>query len=162
MIWICYWLLASSAWLGNHKFYVSHTQLEQKGNKVEATIKIFYDDLETALRKQGHSNVRLNSGQNETVLDSFIYLYVKQKLAVFPVGYEALRFIWIGKEYEADVCWIYLEATAPTANTRWTIRNKCLFECFEDQQNLVDFRNGAKRKSAILTKQEAEVMFYFN
>jgi hypothetical protein len=144
-----------------HKFYVSITQVDinNDSRKLEISARIFSDDLETTLLSETGQKLRLGSEKEHPKADSILFSYIRTTLNIRQDG-TLLDLVFIGKEVEADVTWIYLESkTGINIDKPLTISNEYLFQQFPDQKNLVNLKFGKETTSQIHTKGKAEYVY---
>lgn len=70
--------------------------------------------------------------------------------------------VFIGKEYEDDIVYIYYEIANISEIKQFEIENKTLFDLFEDQKNIVRTKINGKNKTFILIPQNDKGMLNFN
>jgi len=138
-----------------HKFYLSLTQIEynEKNKSLEIIINVFIDDMETTLNKLHSKKFELDTKNEPKDSDAYFLKYlqdnVKLKINGKPVSYN-----YVGKEYDDDVVFFYLEVKDINSVQEIDINNTLLLEDFPDQQNLVKSKVQKKHKSLLLTKKE--------
>ena len=138
-----------------HKYYLSLTQIEYnaKNKSVEVIINVFIDDLETALNAIHNKSFKLDTKDEPKDSDDYFFKYlqdnVKLKIEGKPVTYS-----YVGKEYDVDVIFFYLEVKNVNTFNEITVNNTLLIEHFPDQQNLIKSKVNKKHKSLMLTKKE--------
>ncbi|MFY9243181.1 MAG: DUF6702 family protein [Polaribacter sp.] len=138
-----------------HKYYLSLTQIHYKteAKSLQIIINVFMDDIETALNKDYTIDLQLTTKKELKNNDVYFEKYLKDKLS-FKVDGIAKEFNYLGKEYEGDLVYFYLEIeNIPEVNTI-AISNKILIKHFPNQQNLVKSKVNQKNKSVLLTKEE--------
>ena len=144
-----------------HKFYVSITQIDinSDNRKLEISARIFTDDLEASILGLTGQKLRLGSDKVHPKADSLLIDWLFSGMNIKQEGHP-LELIFIGKEVEADVTWIYLESREGISlNDALIIRNGLLQELFPDQKNLVNVRLGKQTVSQIHTKGKAEFIY---
>jgi hypothetical protein len=144
-----------------HKFYVSITQVDIniESHKLEISARIFTEDLEAAMLAETGQKLRLGSDHEFPKADSLLFEYLMANLAFSQDGAHP-GLVFIGKEIEADVTWIYAESREAIATEKpVTIRNEFLFEKFPDQKNLVNLKFGKQTSSQIHTKGHPEFTY---
>jgi uncharacterized membrane protein len=145
-----------------HKYYLSLTQIKYKSEakSVQIIINVFMDDIETALNKDNNIDLKLST--KKELKDNSIYFkkYLKEKLH-FKIDGIAKDFTFVGKEYEGDLVYFYLEI--PNINQFKTIEveNNILIDHFPQQQNLTKCKLGEKHKSVLLTKEDNSAKFTY-
>lgn len=146
-----------------HKFYVSVTQVEYVKEKqsVQIIARIFIDDFEELLRKRYDENITLNVSKDESAIDTYIKKYLFAKIQIEINGdFKKLKFL--GKEYEDDIMYCYLEITDVEFIDSFRITNQLLFDVFEEQQNIVKTKINSKSKSFMLTPNNDSGVLNFN
>ena len=78
---------------------------------------------------------------------------MKEKL-LFKVDGKTKTFNYIGKEYEGDLVYFYLEIENINQVKTIHVTNNILTKHFPEQQNLVKSKVGKKNKSVLLTKDD--------
>ncbi len=136
-------------------FYVSITQIDynETNKTLEATIKIFTDDLENCINKESNIKLGLGSSKQFGESDKIIRAYILNhfQLGINQKEYDAE---FVGFETELDVTRIYVQWNTPKKIREIQIVNNLLIDCLEDQTNIVhvDFRD--LTKSLMLNKSE--------
>jgi len=148
-------LLAFSA----HKYYLSLTQIEynQNAKSLEIIINVFMDDIETALNQDYNLDLQLNTNKELKESDTYFVNYLKEKLQ-FSINNKSLQFNYLGKEYEADLVYFYLEIKEVEYFTSLEINNKILTQHFLEQQNVVKMKVGKKKVSKVLNKKNDKAL----
>ncbi len=136
-----------------HKYYLSLTQIEynNKTKSVEIIINIFIDDLEIALNKIHSKDFQLNT--NKEFIDSDIYFkeYLQNNLKL-KVNNNSVNYNYIGKEYDGNIVFFYLEIENIESVQSIEIKNTVLIKHFPKQQNLIKSKVNKKRRSVLLSK----------
>ena len=145
-----------------HKFYISVTQIEYVKEKksVQIVMRIFIDDLEKLLRERYDNNITLNEAKGEKQIDSYIDKYITKKVLI-RINENLTDFKFLGKEYEDDIVFCYLEIENVSEISNFEISNNLFFEVFKEQQNVIKTDINAQNDSFVLTSQKnkAEVSF---
>ena len=138
-----------------HKYYLSLTQIKYKSEakSVQVIINVFMDDIETALNKDYFIDLQLTTKKELKNNNVYFEKYLREKLS-FKIDHVAKEFNFIGKEYDGDLVYFYLEIENITSVNNIEISNKILIDHFPQQQNLVKSKVGEKNKSVLLTKKE--------
>jgi Domain of unknown function (DUF6702) len=146
-----------------HKFYVSVTQVEYVKEKQSLQIitRIFVDDLEALLRERYDKNITLEDSEDETQIDFYIDKYLKEKIQIH-INDKQEDFIFIGKEYEEDIVYCYLEITNVKGINSFEISNQVFFDLYEEQQNIIKAKINSKNKSFMLTSNNTSRVLNFN
>ncbi len=145
------WSMAQS-----HPFHATITSFNCNLNNqsVEITIKLFTNDLENALKESGGSDLRIDSESTRTTIDSLIFDYIKNNLSL-SFNDKRGKILWVGKEFENDITWSYLEIKniKNIPGTKISIKNKLFLEIFDDQLNICHFYCGEKPETLMLYKE---------
>lgn len=144
----------------NHKFYVSVTDIEYVAEKENLQIisRIFADDFEEVLEERYQIAMVLLPDEETEDADRWIARYVQQKLFISADG-KPLSLTYLGKRYEDDRIYLYLEVENLPAFNEIAVENLILTDLFEEQKNLVHLKNNGKIKSAVLIKDKAKHTF---
>ncbi len=138
-----------------HKYYLSLTQIEHntKNKSLEVIINVFIDDLETALNDIHSKSFEISTKTELKDAETYFIKYLKDHVS-FKVDGKAVNFNYIGKEYDGDVVFFYLEIENISTVSKIEIDNTILIDHFPDQQNLIKSKVNKKHKSVLLTKKE--------
>ena len=145
-----------------HKYYVSVTDVEyvKDQKSVQIVTRIFIDDFEKMLRERYDKSITLDIGKDESQIDVYIKKYLKSKLLITINGVSK-EFKFLGKEYEDDIVYYYLEIEEISEINSFQIVNQVLFDIFEEQQNLVKTKINSKKKSFMLISQNDKGVLNF-
>ena len=151
------------AFTGIHKYYISVTQIDyvQEKESVQITSRIFIDDFERLLRERYDESITLAEKDEPTTVDLYIERYLNEKIKI-KINNEDANFVFLGKEYDADIIRCYVEIEDVKNIKTFEITNQVLFDIFEEQQNIVKTKINSKQKSFILIPQKANAVLKFN
>lgn len=141
-----------------HPFYVSITEAQIVNDTLQISVRVFTDDLESALSKLNSSKVFLNDPSQREKEFVMIRDYIFNRLQVGNSA-KTTRIEWIGHEFEDDVCWIYGYMPMAQDQRMLFIKHLLLYEVYEDQQNIVHFKRNGAYSTELATKQKPEVRF---
>lgn len=146
-----------------HKYYLSLTQLTYKSEakSLQIIINVFMDDIEVALNKDYKIDLQLTTKKELKNNDVYFESYLKEKL-LFKVDRKAKNFNYIGKEYDGDLVFFYLEIENINELSTIEVKNTILLKYFPNQQNLIKTKVGKKHKSVMLTKDKIATTLNFN
>ena len=146
----------------SHKYYLSLTQIEYNKDQdsLEVIINVFMDDIEFAINKEYSVDLRLTTKQELEDVDSYFQKYLRKNLR-FLVNKELVNYNFIGKEYEGDLVYFYLEVNVSNSPVSLEVYNTILVTYFEQQQNIIKFKNGSERQSKILSKNTNKALLKF-
>jgi hypothetical protein len=145
-----------------HKYYLSLTQIEFKesSKSVQIIINVFMDDIETALNKDNNIDLQLSTKKELANNDVYFENYLRRKLQ-FKIDTIVKEFKYIGKEYDGDLVYFYLEIENIAKVSSIEVTNKILLKYFPKQENLIKSKVGTKNKSILLSKdQYVELLTY--
>lgn len=146
-----------------HKYYISVTQIEYIKEKeaLQITSRIFIDDFEKLLRERYDEKITLDIEEEMSTVDMYIERYLKEKVLI-DINNKPANFKFLGKEYEDDIVFCYIEIEGVKEVKSFQISNKILMDLFDEQENIVRININGKNKSFILTKQKNKAMLNFN
>lgn len=145
-----------------HKFYVSVTEVDYVKEKksVQIISRIFIDDLESTLRKRYDKRLTFSPKNEADEVEMYLQRYLKEKITI-KINGKTANFKFIGKEYDNDILFCYLEVTEVNEIKTFQIINKVLFDNFDDQQNIVKLHINNEKRSFILMEQNDKAMLNF-
>lgn len=146
----------------SHKYYLSLTQIEyNKDHKsLEVIINVFMDDVELAINNEYDVDMRLTTKEELKGVDEYFQKYLSDNLKFF-INNKPVQYNFIGKEYEGDLVYFYLELELKEDPLSLKVINTLLFDYFEQQQNVIKFKNGSKRQSKILSIDTNKALLNF-
>ena len=129
-----------------HKFHTSFTEAEYNAKEasLQITLRTFPDDLEIILGKRSGKSVRLDRKQETEPL---LIAYLQETFQLKNAKGETLKLSWVGMEAGVDSAWLYFEAPMPEGFTGMQLRNGFLFDLYDDQVNLVNVKQGARKRA---------------
>ena len=145
-----------------HKYYLSLTQIEYKSESksIQVIINVFMDDIETALNKENSIDLQLTTKDELKNNDVYFKHYLEKKLH-FKVNTISKSFNNIGKEYDGDLVYFYLEIENIENVNTIEVTNKILTDYFPKQENLIKSKVNKKHKSVLLTKENDKALLKF-
>jgi hypothetical protein len=145
-----------------HKYYLSLTQITYKSEakSVQILINVFIDDIETALNKKYKIDLQLTTEKELKDNDVYFKKYLNEKLH-FKIDTVSKEFTYLGKEYDGDLVYFYLEIENIEAINTIEVTNKILIKHFPKQQNLIKSKVGKKHKSLLLTAKNDKGLLKF-
>ncbi len=144
-----------------HDFHVSIIDVNHnlEKNTIEVSLKVFIDDLEKALTEEDKApTLFLNTKKENQKGDTYIKAYLKKHFKITIDG-EVATGNYLGKEYENDVCWMYVEYTNIKKPKSISIQNSMLLETYSDQANIIHFKSGTTKHSKALQSQDFTMSF---
>jgi len=156
-------ILPLAAFTTAHEFYVSVTQIDyiKEKQSIQIITRVFIDDMEDLLRKRYDETITLNVSEEEQAIDAYIYKYLKSKIQI-DVNGDFKAFSFVGKEYEDDIVYCYLEISDIESINTFKVTNQLLFDVFNEQQNIVKTNINSKKKSFMLIPNNDTGVLNFN
>lgn len=132
-----------------HKFHVSVTQIEynQKEQSAEITIRVFADDLETALSQHAKRPIKIDpaTANKDKRLGETVIAYLRENFQLKTAAGRPVKLGWVGLEWQTDMFWLYVEGKLASGLEGTQLRNKVFQELFEDQVNIVNSKIDGKQ-----------------
>ena len=123
-----------------HPLHTSLTELSAvPGGKVRLSIRLFADDLHTALARRGAGSP----------VDSAAFAYARETVTLADVNGRRLSLTWCGLRRTGDLVWLCLEAAVATL-PGLDVRVALLWDVFADQVNLVQAETNGRRQTLVL------------
>ena len=156
ILWI---LILPTLAFGLHDYYISLTKVDYVAEKesVQIIMRFFIDDVEKVLETRTELPMELATKNEHENSDRYLEAYVRGKFKVDINGL-AQNYIYLGKEYEHDIVYIYLEIENVKEINTIQVQNAMLFEEFEAQQNFIKLTLGEIQKTFILVKANDKEM----
>ncbi len=147
---------------GLHKYYISLTKIDyiKEKEEVQVTMRFFIDDVEKVLNKRFKKDFELDTKDELEKTDTFLNLYVKQKFKI-KINGEDINYIFLGKEYDNDVIYIYLDITDIKTITSIEVTSRMLYEEFPEQQNFIKLNINDRKKTFLLRQDSDKDMLKF-
>jgi len=138
-----------------HKYYLSLTQIKfkEESKSVQIIINVFMDDIELALNKDYNIDLQLTTKNELPKNDVYFEKYLKEKIQ-FKLDEVSKEFKYIGKEYDGELVYFYLEIENISQLNKIQVVNKILIKHFPEKQNLIKTNVGKKNKSILLNKEK--------
>ena len=135
-----------------HKYYISLTQVNyiKEEKSLQITTRIFIDDLEYAIQTETNQNLELNTSLESENSDEVITNYISEKVKI-KINDTYYSFKYLGKEFEEDLVYCYLEVQNIDEINTIEITNTILFEVFNEQQNIIKLNINNSNKTLYLT-----------
>ncbi len=136
-----------------HPFYVSICQINfnEQNHSLEISVKIFADDLQTALNNRNIEDLFMGDDREKPETDQYISAYLKDKLSI-SIDEKPIQFSFLGKEQEDDAFWCFLETKNVNSLDSIEVTNTILTEIFDTQSNIVQVTSKGKTKNLLLRK----------
>ena len=150
------WQLAAFVFGGylsspEHPFYLSVVEIKYNGEQkqLQASVRIFANDLEAALSKKEGKRVDLLNPPDIQKANVAIMTYLASVLKI-DVNGKPGKSKMLGFEKEEETIWVYLDIDCPQNPKTLKVTNTVLCETIPAQSNIVHVDLGNGRQSARL------------
>lgn len=146
-----------------HPFYLSVTELKYNNRQMvfEGSVKLFSNDLETALQKLNGKKVDVINSKNTSEINSLLSEYLHKRLVIKSES-NLIEYKLIGYEREQEAIWVYFESKKCVKPKYLTIENGLLYDFIKDQMNIIHVEIGDRKSSLKATNPEKIFKFDFN
>lgn len=147
---------------GSHKYYISLTKIDfiEKEKSVQITMRFFIDDIETTLESRYEVDLALATEEENKKADVYLEKYIASKFKII-INQDVKSFNFLGKEYENDLIFFYLEIIDIKSIDHITVQNRMLFEDFPEQENFIKININNLKKTFVLRKDNDKEMLNF-
>ena len=123
-----------------HEFYVSvsYMEFDPKRKAIEVQKKIFFDDLELAIKKKNQLTNFDILNSNKEIVNQNIKNYLQENIDIIING-KPLDINYLGHEYINGTINCYFEILKVKKIKKLIIKDSSLFASFKDQENLIYF-----------------------
>lgn len=123
----------------NHDYHIGLTEIEynKESKSLQTSIRLFTDDLDKALSKLNSQDLNLNTEDEIDASNQFINDYLIDNLS-FQVNRKDVSYQYLGRKYENDVIWLFIEVEKVKKIKEFKVMNSLLFETFNDQKHLLN------------------------
>ena len=126
-----------------HDYHLSKCMVEYStpDKAVQVSIQLFIDDLEEALRLEGHDRLALCTSKEAPDAETYLEEYLNKHF-IIKVNGEKQKYNYLGKEISEDLLslWCYLEVEGIQDIISLGVSNDLLMEAYPDQQNIVSVK----------------------
>ncbi len=134
-----------------HDIHVSMCELRfnEESSSFEVSIKIFIDDLEMAIKKEGYTPLNLGTTKENELTEEHLASYL-DKYFFIEIDGKKLSAHFVGKEISEDyqAVWCYVEYSAEINKAqKCTLTNRILLDIYSDQRNIMDIRMSKTHKA---------------
>ncbi|AMC09862.1 hypothetical protein Lupro_00660 [Lutibacter profundi] len=145
-----------------HKYYISLCEIEyvEEQKSIQITLGMFIDDLEVTLNKSNDTILNLATTDEVKNIDKYYKSYLNKHFKII-VNNKLQIYNYIGKEYDGDLVRFYLEITNIKSINSIEVINNCLFETFEDQENIIKIKANNINKTFYLNRKNDKGLLKF-
>lgn len=130
-----------------HEYYISILDGEQVGDEFQISVRLDVEDVTTLLKTKYNVIPFLGEKNENPQVDSLLNTYLKEQFYIVQKR-EKFQPVWLGKEVEEDLLWIYFTLESPKLNKPFTMTNTLLFDYFPDQVNVARLKAEGYKKNA--------------
>lgn len=144
---------------GIHEHYISLTKINYVEDKksIQITMSYFIDDVEKTLENRHELPMELATKSENKKSGLYLESYVRQKFKI-SLDDKDQTYVYLGKEYENDLVYVYLEIEDVDPFKKIEVQNSMLIEEFEEQQNFVKLNIAGIQRTFILIKANDKEM----
>lgn len=160
-------LIINSSFISFHPIHIaiSEVNYSEEEQSLQIMHKIFMDDLEKHIQQSekyaGKAiELRLNTPKEIANVDDYLKKYALKHF-VIKIDGKAYTGNYLGKEYETDAVWIYIEIPKIKRPKQLDINDSFLIDFHDDQQNFVHCTIASQKKSLRFQKgnEQQQVKF---
>jgi len=135
--------------------------------KLEVSLTVFINDLETALIRQSEREMRLDKTPAAD-FDTQIQAYLAKTFVVTDAAGKAAKIEWVGRELNADSVksddpevTLFFEIALPDGLKGKSLQHTIFHDLFKDQINLLHLRSNPGKAELRFTKDETSKKLVF-
>ncbi len=127
-----------------HKYHTSLTRIDYDADdkNLEISIRLFVHDLTPMLERRLKKQV---DPAKTPEVDAELFKYISENFVLRTSDETAVKLNWVGKEFENDVLFVYVEGAFAGDPAQLRVKNTIFFDYFDEQSNLVVARFGGKK-----------------
>lgn len=136
-----------------HPIHTTLTQLtfDDATHEVRISLRVFADDFSTAVAR----HARVPATADHRVDGAAAQAYLASVLQLTDRSGRAVPLSWCGARREGNVYFVCLRAVAPAGLDGARVANRCHFELYGDQINIVQATVHGRRQSLMMTRGDA-------
>ena len=145
-----------------HPFYMGVTEIKYEAptRNLNISVKLFTNDLETALRNVSKKNIDILNPKNKSEVDSVLCAYIQQRLAI-TLNQKNQSLIFIGYEKEEESIWTFFEIKKVPLPKTIIVYTKLLYDYLPQQINIIHAEVNGSKKSSKVANPDSKVEFSF-
>jgi hypothetical protein len=136
-----------------HDIHLSLCELRfnESSSSFEISFKIFIDDLELAIQRDGNTGFRVGDNESDAEVDKHIAAYLNKVFSIEIDG-NKLQGEFVGKEITDDLLavWCYVQIPVKHTGKKCLMTNRILLDVYNDQRNIMDIRMNKSHKDYII------------
>lgn len=145
-----------------HPFYVSVSTIElnEQNKTLEISCRIFYDDLENVLKKEGFATDDILRPKNKPSFEKGLAAYLDKNFKI-KINNSPISIRYLGYQIEEDAAWCFLEVQNVNDIRQISILNSILYQQHPSQTNIIHVTVKGKRKSTKLSLPKTTATFQY-
>lgn len=145
-----------------HPFYLSVTDLKYNpaAKALQGSVKIFTNDLETALKKVHGKTVDLINPKDTVATQKLLDDYLKKNLR-FKINGQQKTYTLLGFENEQEAIWLYIELKNCPLPKKIEVETTLLYDHIKDQNNIIHLEVNGQKKSFKVSNPDKFSVFEF-
>jgi hypothetical protein len=127
-----------------HTYHTSLTRIDYnaKDKNIEISVQLFIHDVTPMLERRLKKRVDI---EKTAEVEGEIFKYLSENFVFQNKKGEVQKLKWVGREFENDVVYVYLEIPSAKIPEGARLQNTIFFESFPEQTNLVIAHFGEKK-----------------
>jgi hypothetical protein len=140
-----------------HKFHTSFTEASYnaEAGTLEVTLRTFPNDLESAVRRRAPATSS-PAKDRQKEFEGRVAAYVAETFQLRTAAGDPVKISWVGMDAGVDSAFLYFEARLPSGPGGVQLRNRFLFDLFDDQINLVNLKTKGERTALRFERGKAD------
>ena len=145
-----------------HPFYVSVTTIEQSRDKtsLEISSRIFFDDLETALREEFGTKTDLKNTESGAQNSALIGRYFNRHFRLMVNG-QPVTTEFLGFNIEGEAAWCFLQVKGVSSVQKLEVYDHLLYNSFKEQIHIFHLTVNGIKKSTKINNPDTRAIFTF-
>ena len=132
-----------------HPLHTTLTEVSvDAGAAIEIRMRAFIDDFSAAVAG------RRDASPPHSAPDGSVERYLSTRLMLTGPGGRAVTLRVTSVRHEGDVVWVTLRAAGVRTLAGVRLTNRVLFERYDDQVNIVQTRDGPRRRTLLFTSRD--------
>ena len=143
-----------------HPLYISIIEVNHnaKDKELEISVRIFTDDFEAALKKNGAVKIDLTHPADKTAAEKLVSAYILNHLQL-KVDNQILPLHFIGFEQQQESIWTYFEIPYTPTPKKLEVTTTVLYDYQEKQINIIHVKVHNDEKSYRLDNPKSYAAF---
>ncbi len=136
-----------------HPLHVSTTEINYniENLSLEIAIKVFAEDIESALETVGQYRIYSNLAKKEKQKEQLMITYLNKHFIVW-INQKKQDLGYIGHEYEDEFIWFYVEIQNIDVDEIMTIQQTIFMDLFPDQSNHIYYSREEIKKTFVFNR----------